>query len=81
MTNDNLDFSSTVLDLQSPMNVTPLALKGALSSPHLSITGVAISPRQRNMLRERNGASKTRYDWSAASNKSLSSLSGEEVLV
>ena len=83
MTNDNLDFSSTVLDLQSPMNVTPLALKGAASSPHLSITGVAISPRQRNMLRERgerNGVSKTHCDWSAASNKSLSSLSGEEVL-
>merc|ERR1712196_489052 len=52
MQNDNLDFSGSLLDLQSPMNVTPMALKGALSSPHLSITGVAISPRQRDLLRE-----------------------------
>merc|ERR1712167_527362 len=86
MSNDNLDFTSSLLDLQSPMNVTPMALKGALSSPRLSITGVAISPRQRDLLRENrhniHGNSITRpTSWdSATSNKSISSLNGEEVL-
>ncbi len=86
MSNDNLDFTSSLLDLQSPMNVTPMALKGAMSSPHLSITGVAISPRQRDLLREnrnhKNCSSIIRTkNWdSAKSNKSISSLSGEEVL-
>lgn len=81
MQNDNLDFTSSLLDLQSPMNVTPMALKGALSSPHLSITGVAISPRQRDLLRENRHSVTRPTSWdSAKSNKSISSLTGEEVL-
>ena len=80
--NDQLSMGDyeKMLSMQSPGAVTPMAIRGGLMSPSLSINGTALSPHHINLLREQGSAKSFQMLSSARSNKSFQHFSGEEVL-
>ena len=65
------------LSIQSPTTMTPMAIRGGLMSPSLSITGTALSPHQLSHYRE---VGKRAFPDSAKSKASFTNFRGEEVL-